>query len=422
MDVKFVVKNTEKFIYYFIIALPIIDIFTALTVNFPLSTGAIIRTSIMFILMLFIIKQSFLFHKSYLVLFFISTSSITITIICNYLFKEPFYLFSEIQFYLKTMYFIVMIFTVLILLSKKIVSYGILQATEWAAIILGISYWIAILTNTNLQSYAYDKHGFSGWFFSANELSVIVLILLSLVICQFHQNKSIRSLLANILLLSMTPMIGTKTAFYGGFIIFFTYIIFLLFKEKIQKQTVTLISVALLYILLLPMTPVAINESFNFTFIENISQSKENGSINELLSSRDIYLEDTKNDYINAIFIRKLFGLGYAGDYEVSPKTIEMDLYDLFFSYGIIGTISLLIPVMIIAYQLIKFNTSITYILLFLTCGLCAGVSFVAGHVIFAPSVMTYMAILFIATYLATEEGISNNNEKRFSHDNRAYF
>lgn len=414
-------RNYEKFIYFFIIILPIIDIFTALTESLPLSIGALIRTTIMVLLMAFILYEFYSSHKKYLLFFFIAISSITATLICNFFLKEPFYLFAEIQFYVKTMYYIVIIFTVLLLFSKKIISHEILKATEWSAIILGISYWTAILTNTNLQSYKYNKEGYSGWFFSANELSVIVLILLALIICQFHQRKTAKSLIAYLLLLSMTPMIGTKTAFYGGSIIFLTYFIYLLFKEKIQKHTLTLITATLIYIFVLPYTPISVNESFHFVHVKQTSETEETEMLQHLLSSRDLYLEETKEDYVNANLVRKIFGLGYAGDYESEPKTIEMDFYDLFFSYGIIGTIALLLPLLWISYQLLKIRLSITYFLLIVTCGLCAGVSFVAGHVIFAPSVMTYMAILLVATYRAVEEGVSDNDERRLSHDRRAY-
>src|SRR5699024_9704446 len=61
--------------------------------------------------------------------------------------------------------------------------------------------------------------------------------------------------------------------------------------------------------------------------------------LQKILSSRHLYLQETKDDFMEADILRNAFGLGYAGDYEQGPKIIEMDFFDLFFSYGIIGTV-----------------------------------------------------------------------------------
>ena len=55
-----------------------------------------------------------------------------------------------------------------------------------------------------------------------------------------------------------------------------------------------------------------------------------------LLSSRNVYFEQVYTDYVHSSMWHKFFGLGYAGIYEHSPKLVEMDFFDLFFSFGII--------------------------------------------------------------------------------------
>lgn len=394
--------------YYYIIAQPLIDISTAFTVNLPITVGAFIRTMLMLLLLAFMVKQFYQNDKRTLFYLTIAIGTITLTFIINFFLKEPFYLFDEIQFYLKTMYFIVIIFSVLFVLKTRIFSNKVLRATVWASMILGVSYWLAILTNTDIKSYAYDKLGYSGWYFSANELSVIVIILFSLVLSQLHKERSYLTLFSFLLLLSMTPMIGTKTAFYGGFILLVSYTGYLLVKERRQSTTVVIALIAVIYIVNLPMTPIYANESYERFFERQTNLAEKTDYEQTVLSSRDVYLEETKEDYKNASWIRKLFGLGYAGDYKTSPKTIEMDFYDLFFSYGIIGTIIMLIPIVKVLEQIWKIHFSFHYVLLFFSLLLCTGVSFVAGHVMFAPSVMTYFAILLIAVHIASEEGVPN--------------
>src|SRR5699024_7025515 len=93
---------------------------------------------------------------------------------------------------------------------------------------------------------------------------------------------------------------------------------------------------------------------------------------------------------------RQLVGLGYGGNYEVAPKLIEMDFFDLLFSYGYIGFFILIIPFIRVIYQSFSVENGIIKFTLQLTIFLILGISFLAGHVLFAPSVMTYFSLLLI--------------------------
>lgn len=393
----------DKVIFFIIIALPLVDIITTFTVHLPLSFGAIIRTGFMFFLFVYLWRYYRNKHRLHF-LFIASFFTVLLTFVVNFFMKRPFLLFEEIQFTFKTTYYVMMIFTAFTIISERKVQLAtILRATGIASLIIGVSYWIAIITKTNISSYTYIKTGYSGWFFSANELSVIVLILLTLAIVQFHLQSSWHAILTYSIILSMTPMIGTKTAFYGGIIIAFSYLIFLLFSWK-QKMKLALITSTVLFIILLPLTPAIKNETAikdSASFTEQMIQEEK---VKQMLSSRDIYLAQTKQDYAAASFIRKLVGLGYAGDYNEEPKTIEMDFYELFFSYGIIGFVLLLAPLLLLSKKILTFRFSITYLLLLLTCALCVGIAFVAGHVLFAPAVMSYVALLSIVTGLISKE------------------
>src|SRR5699024_7229978 len=91
--------------------------------------------------------------------------------------------------------------------------------------------------------------------------------------------------------------------------------------------------------------------------------------------------------------------------YTSDPKIIEMDFFDMFFSYGVIGSLFLLIPLVYLCVKILVFPIHIEKALLLFTLCLCFGIAFLAGHVIFAPSVMTYLAILFLAI------GVNNYNQ-----------
>src|SRR5699024_9953744 len=127
------------------------------------------------------------------------------------------------------------------------------------SIIIGVSYWLAIITGTSIESYAYEGVGYAGWFFSANELSVIIILLLGILLARFLEGPAISTWVAFLLLVSMLPMIGTKTAFIGGVLWLFIYIINLLVKYLLpilQKKNIILFTVVeIIFFCLLPVTP-----------------------------------------------------------------------------------------------------------------------------------------------------------------------
>lgn len=392
--------NTDKTFFTIIIALPILDIMTTFTANFAFSIGAIIRTLAMALLFIYLVY--FYINKN-LALFLIPFLSISITFILNFLVKNPFLLQAELQFLFKTAYYIVMIYIAIVMIQKQQIHVlSLLRATSYASIIFSLSYWIAILTKTSISSYSFVKVGYSGWFYAANELSVILLILLALTIVHIYFQPSPQPIIAYVLLLFMTPMIGTKTAFYGGMIIVFTFLIFAMFT---LRQKIPFIAITILFLIFLPLTPFADNQTMSNEVIEQSNdRAKSDVKMEQLLSSRDAYVKKAKEDFLAASSLRQVFGLGYAGDYHTEPKMIEMDFYELFFSYGIIGTIFLLLPLILLVKKMIVFRFSVPYFILLLTCGLCIGIAFVAGHVLFAPAVMSYIAILAIVTGIISKE------------------
>jgi len=110
---------------------------------------------------------------------------------------------------------------------------------------------------------------------------------------------------------------------------------------------------------------------------------------------------ETQQMFLEAPLLQKLFGMGYAGNYLDTPKLIEMDFLDLFYSYGIVGFFVFLLPfIYAIATITINFklNKSKLYKLEFglVLCSLILGlaIAFIAGHVLFAPAVSIYLAVL----------------------------
>lgn len=405
-------KRTEL-IFLLIIVQPLIDLVTSLSVNMlAISIGALLKTLLMTILLIYVCKYLVHQRNKLFWLYVASLLTIVLTLIVNLFLKPEFYLFAEINFALKTSYYVVMIYTVIVLLENKSIHQTLIyRAAKVIAMIIGISYWLAIITQTSIGSYTYEKVGYSGWFYAANELSVTVIIVLALTMINLRYEQTITAWIAFILILSMVPMIGTKTAFAGGILLLAFYTVYLIFPFNRQqfKQSWRFLSIVIIFICFIPFSPMANNtEQLDIQLPPKntpISEEVSNQStlMGRILSSRNIYFQDIKEDFKRATITRKAFGLGYAGDYVKEPKIIEMDFFDLFFSYGVIGSILLIAPALLLFIKAITFPLHIEKVILLLTIGLCFGISLLAGHVLFAPSVMTYVALLFLALGSTTQ-------------------
>lgn len=381
----------NKRVYQLIILLPIIDIATAFTEEWTLSIGAIIRTLLMALVMIYVWIIEPL-KKQYRLVFLLAYILTAVTFVSNFFMKTPFYLMEEVSFMLKVAYFITMIsLAIHIITTKQIEQIRFLRVVHIALFIVSSTYWLAYFTNTNLSSYAYVKSGYSGWYFSANELSVIILMLFALVLVYFLHTWTNLTTFTIIITLFIFPMIGTKTALYGGLILFIPVLLYAFFKQK-WKQAITLgILLGLLFVYI-PFSAASTNQLDTANYHEVDTEEQQHS----LLSSRDVYLETTLKDYRQAPFIRQMVGLGYAGDYEKAAKTIEMDFYDLFFSFGWLGTIILLLPLVLLGYKITRWKLTFSYMYSMGALLLTIGISYVAGHVLFAPAVMSYVALLVI--------------------------
>ncbi|RIU94895.1 hypothetical protein D1864_03750 [Oceanobacillus picturae] len=411
--------SINQVLFIFFLIQPLLDLMTAFTHELPISVGAFVRTLLMAGLFIMLSIWHIKRGKSQLLLFLLPFAVILISLLINYLYKPQMNLFQEINFAMKTSYFLTMATTAIVLVGFYLSKQNLYRVSELIGLIIGIAYWLAIITNTSRESYNFTGEGYAGWFFSANELSVIILCLLGILITKItHFKPKAITWVAFILLLAMVPTIGTKTAFLGGIVLIVSAFLCIM-KENIRfwqdRRHLLLLILSFLLIVLIPLSPIRENteQITGPKYQEQPSLQLEQsgnrvGLLNRILSSRDIYLRETYQDFKNASPIRQAFGLGYAGDYEEgAAKLVEMDLFDLFFGYGVIGSIILLIPFGWLGFMLVKRLLPFRSppFLLAVTIFLCLGISFLAGHVLLAPSVMSYLTLVIIL--LGAEKNVS---------------
>lgn len=159
-----------------------------------------------------------------------------------------------------------------------------------------------------------------------------------------------------------------------------------------------------------------------------IQISEKNAKILSLIfSSRDRFALARINQFKDANITEKLFGMGYltmdqSGN--IVNNMTEIDYLDIWFSYGILGFIFYMIPIIYIIIYIMKnffckFRDNIIktdIILYFISIFLGLGIAFFAGHVLNAPAVSIYLAIeLMFLYYKIDKDKVSTDSCDKFS-------
>ncbi|WP_449537833.1 O-antigen ligase family protein [Ferdinandcohnia sp. Marseille-Q9671] len=442
----------EKFLIFFIILQPILDLITSLSIHLlqtEITLGILVRFLVLVLGFFYILtvkgatkKKIIISYLTLLSVFFL------INIINNYFVKDPMSITSEVKFVAKTGYFIFILFTYLFLF-KRIRSTNkdweslIQKNFVFAMNIIGAVMVISAITGTAFNSYIKDKTGHVGWFFAGNELGAIMAISFGIVILYAIRKttsfQNIYTWVPVLLVMYSLLAVGTKVG-YVTVLLMLLISLFVLIVEKFRDKRAGKINLVILLLLIAgfavytPFSPIAENTNIHLNLINEQNQTQEqpetdpNHTANKphkpsndkteqhlgnkeienlLLSGRGTYLEEHKQFFNEAGISQKLFGLGFGGNYETEAKMIEMDFHDLFYSFGIVGTILYLLPILYFGIKVfllfirkisIHFNISNALIASGIVIGL--GIAYSAGHVLTAPAVSIYLAILI--AYLVT--------------------
>lgn len=426
-------KYIEKFFVLYIFIQPILDI----SVYFGLPISNIVRVGALFIGFIYFFCYPNKRIKLLSIVYFVVLGLfMLIHFINNYQIKNPYFFIEELTYGVKSVY------VVAILVIYAAVFHSIKKEPEWELmvqryitfnmIVIGIIMLIASLTGTGKDSYdMLVKEGHSGWFFSANELSAILAMGFGIMLIYVFNIKNLRkklTLTPFVILVSWSMLtIGTKVGLLSLFALAILGLILSLFDWLVKKQQIynaiffTIIIVV--SAVLVPYSPVGNN--LNITFLENEQQqpteqktASSNGNIENVsesskatqsksfikkaLSGRDFFFRMTLEDYKEASLSQKLFGMGPGGNYEKRLIIIEMDFFDWFFSYGIVGFIILFAPILVFGITIVKKlllkklkQVNYTWIMVAYEIALAVGISMFAGHIFLNPASGIYFAILY---------------------------
>lgn len=417
-------KYINNGITIFVIIQFLIDLVTSIIVANGwgnVTIGIILKTVFVIFLALYAFIASNKEMKKKQLLYYICVGVYSIIFCSLMLYKEGIgSLFIQIKSLIKTFYFpLLLVSLVSLKRSNKLeikVSTLVYSLFGYVAVIL-----IAKLTGTAFWSYPYkDNLGTVGWFYSANEIGNIISMLLPILIIYIMQKKcNIFSILCLLISIFAVLEIGTKVPFFSFVLIATLVGIICLIerKRKYYKILVAEIFIGIVVMVILGSTPIGKNITKNYginlpdyiTKKEEDKQEKpeevpnQNQEINAevVLSNRTQFLKTNFEQYKNSSMTNKIFGLGYVKEKE-QIKTIEMDFFDIIFFNGIIGCIIYFLPLVVLLVEYIikikkysiKQIINKEIIILLFDCCLIMGIAFFTGHVLTAPAVTTYLAII----------------------------
>lgn len=438
-------KIIKKISLLFFILLPFIDIVTALFTRFhplPISLGIIVKGIYSILLAVYVIFYS---KSKYRKVFLWYLIGIFIYLLLYIFTKEYLWNFHSLFPELITMY--KFLFTGLLLFEFIIVSSDLGYDNSFYKNIMVytlIAYTLLLLvpyfTKTGFTSYNDNKRiGYIGWFFAGNEISAIMLILVPFYFTNLKsrlENKKWYYLLLIIPIIYAIFLLGTKASWYGLLLLLLTSCIIFFIKEKKNKKMIVFTTLVFLVSCLLTFIAPTTN-NVNLSLKPSVGSNKKAPTlkcgtyhkVNEFIKDKKtrsmlqtIFSGRQHKAYTLSIIYKesnlssKLLGPGFTNSKEINncyvEKYIEMDFFDIFFHYGILGFILILFPYIYVIYLTIKslsikkIDTS-CWFYLFDIC-LLFMLSFLSGHIIGYPSVGVYLVILILMVWNYKEKTVNN--------------
>lgn len=434
---KMIDKNINKIFIIFLCIQPIIDVLTAVMLNvfhMDFTIGVIIRVLFLFFMIyyLFFINHNKDRKKAilYVVIILIYMTLFSVNILYT---KGISALGYELKSLVKTFYFPILLVVIYEMFQKKknIIKPKFLKNLF---IIYGLLVFVPNILGIGFDSYAVTKSGSIGWFYTANEISAIISILMPIFIYIVLEKKNYTFIaIAMLILIYILTSMGTKGPLLSFLIIILYYLvkyIYVCIKRKKYKPlaviATTLIGIVFLIVLFIPKTNFYKNivVHLNFLEVKSVSDIVTNPKVIDhfIFSERLTFWKNTHNVYKKSNLTSKLVGIGYIDNYstdQVSMKTVEMDYVDIFYRHGMIGFVLymgsffyMLIKIIRKYFQYSKMNNRNKIVQAYmLSLVLSTILALLTGHVLTSPSVSIFVALIFNLFYNELYKGGPKNDK-----------
>lgn len=312
------------------------------------------------------------------------------------------------------------IYIVLIIESfKNLFDRKVLNITVVDKILnLSMLFFPLCLIVPKLLGYGYPMYestgaGYSGFFVAANDLNIVLGVLLIVSLDRLFTRMRSREkyfyyLICSMMILVSSLFLGSKSSIIIGALATCVFI----FREGFLKGSFNhRVKYFIFLVFILGIAYFVIQKFYYYNFVFAINNILYKYYVSDsifsfLLSNRDDALKASFASLLNSddSLWRVIFGSGTyrhtveIGVYSREQKMIEMDIFDVFFSYGAIGFMLIYSYFLSFIKGLVKVDGNDYFRFLF-SYGLLAAFSCVAGHVLFSALAGTYLAIICCGLY-----------------------
>lgn len=297
----------------------------------------------------------------------------------------------------KFMLIVIIIETVSFLGKNKLISKNIIgNIFLGMSIIVPLTLIIPYIFNWGTNVYS-NGGGYKGFYYANNDLSIVLITLFIYCLHNMIFNKKKIFILLTLMTLISNIMIGSKTNLVMPIPIIIFYVAFAIKNNAINlnKKKVS-IFIFILFLVLITCSFV-FEDILRKTIDRQIHFMNDLDLTSYLFSNRNYYLSVAWEKFIDSknIIYNFIFGAGfYTRSLEWGRGLlIEMDFFDTFFSYGILGTSFIYGYLINIFYKGCKnyYFGQVLYIVSFLAIFLF---SFSAGHVLYSAFSGTIFALV----------------------------
>lgn len=371
-------NNITNLIYIFVILFPLLDATVVLT-TLPIST--IIRGLFLIFSFIYLVKNK---HNLKLVSFL----SLLMVFLSIYLFTINYSYYEIITSVFKLFYLPFTCFLFINLdYNEKVKKSMIISLILYISI-----YLLSYIFNFGYNNYLAEegKIGYRGIFNSINELSAI-LVILYYYAYRFIKDKKIPLIILTILMLIISYLTGTKVLLGGILLTIFINIIPKIhskFKKSSKKNKIYILTSGILVLILLSYLFTLTNTYYNmkiqgeFFKVTNVFSYEFLNRV--LFNDRLTFLKTNLDIYLNSNILSKILGLGTSQ----FPKLVEIDIFDIWFTYGIIGLL-LILSIFTYIFKKVKFNKYNLFGIIILIM-----ISLTSGHVLLSPAVSIFFGII----------------------------
>lgn len=312
------------------------------------------------------------------------------------------------------------------------------------------------------NSYQFEDLASKGFFYMANQISAVLMLLLPINIYYAIRFSDKLSYISSVCLATSMIMLGTRVSTYGWLLValcmLISWIFFIIFKKEnfkfIVKNIVIYVASLLMLLVIMSFSPLTLRKDFkDYEKIENNIDGRDD----VLLERKNLESDTDKNNFVknyasyfsipseyilelypyendvqfwidtmdlpyserggnrnleklitkriyelNSNPLDKYFGMGYSR-YRNAEIYIESDFTVHYYTIGIFGIILFLLPYILIAtyaaiYMLYRKRLRFKIVVLCISIYVCIGISFYSGHVL--DELIVTIILGFICGYL----------------------